>query len=165
MVLTTSMHAPSWRDYVRPYSMTVFVLYPLHKFRRTLSFSYWWIWHIYVLLSYHMFSEDYICIRHLSFCLFSLCLYAGFDSFFVWSDINHIYKTHQDEKLYKYVANFCKAKNGCGNLRDLRCHMKIYCILLYLLQYNNVIAIWFIFLYFLPLSLRWIWFLLCLIRY
>ena len=31
---------------------------------------------------------------------------------------------YQDEKLYKYVVNFCKAKkNGCGNVRDLRCHI------------------------------------------
>ena len=120
-----------------------FVLYPLHKFRRTLSFSYWWIWQFYVRTSYHILSEDYICIRRLYFCLFSLYLYAGFNYLFVWSDINHIYNTHQDEKLYKYVANFCKAKNGCGNLRELRCHMNMYCTLLYLPQYNDVIAIWF----------------------
>ena len=31
--------------------------------------------------------------------------------------------THQDEKLYKYVVNFYKAKNGCGKIRDIVCQI------------------------------------------
>ena len=33
------------------------------------------------------------------------------------------YGPHQDAKCYKYVVNFFKETGGCGNLRDLRCHI------------------------------------------
>ena len=40
----------------------IFVPYPLRKFRLTLSLSYWWIWHISILMPYHIFSADYVSI-------------------------------------------------------------------------------------------------------
>ena len=45
-----------------------------------------------VLTTYHLLSPDYVCVRHFHFRIFSLCLYAEFDSFLVWSDIDHISK-------------------------------------------------------------------------
>ena len=59
-----------------------FVPHPPHKFRRTSPFSYWLLWHLSVLTSYHLLSTNYVRVRRF-FCLFFLCLYAGFNYFFL----------------------------------------------------------------------------------
>ena len=116
MVVTTYIRALSWHDDVRACSLTDFVPYPLHKTRLMSSFSYWWIWNIYVLISYHLLSVDYVRIQLVHFCLFFLflhnlscpfspCLHTWFDSsyfcihtglnlFFVWATLNHISNTN-----------------------------------------------------------------------
>ena len=91
----TSVCAPSWRDGVHACALTVLVPYPLHSFRIMSSFSYWWLWHIFVLTSYHILSTDYVrgrivylCIfplfLYVGFCILSLCIYAIFYSFFFY---------------------------------------------------------------------------------
>ena len=85
-----SVRVPSCRDGVCECAMAVFVPYPLHKFRRTSSFSYWWLWQISVLTSYHLLSANYVRVRRFSFPVLSLYLYNVFDSFFFWSNHNHI---------------------------------------------------------------------------
>ena len=44
-------------------AFTNFVLYPLHKFRLTLSFSYLWICHISVVTLFHFLSMYYVHVR------------------------------------------------------------------------------------------------------
>ena len=106
MVMTTFMHAPSWRYDGCVCTLTRFVPYSLHKFRLTLSFSYMWLWHISVLTLCHVLSADYVHVRLVHFfslflhfqavetffctvflflrvvyCPISFCLHTGFDSF------------------------------------------------------------------------------------
>ena len=88
--MTTSVHVPSRHENFHACAVKVFGPYPLHKFRRTLSFSYWCIWYISVPTLYHILSADYVWIWRFSFRLFSVCIYAGFNSFFFGSDLNHI---------------------------------------------------------------------------
>ena len=90
MIVTTSVCAPSWRNNVCACSLTVFVPYPLHTFRLMMSFSYWWLWHLSVLMSYHILSAYYVRVRPCSFCLFYFCIYTWLYSLFVWSDLNRI---------------------------------------------------------------------------
>ena len=90
--MTMSVRAPSWRDEVRECTVMAwwracmchdgFVPHPLHKFRRTSSFYYWWLWHLSEFMSYHLLSTDYVHVQRFHLCLFSLCIYAGFNSFF-----------------------------------------------------------------------------------
>ena len=93
MVVTTSMSALSWSDDVHVCAVMVFVPYPLHKFRLLSSFSYWWLCHLYVLMSYHILSADYVRVQLCSFYLFSLYIYTGFYSLSILFNLNHIYKT------------------------------------------------------------------------
>ena len=90
MFVTTSVCALSRHEDVRACVVTVLVSYPLHKFILTLSFSYQCLLHISVLTFYHILSTEYVRVIIISLYLFSLCLYAVFDYFFVWSDLNHI---------------------------------------------------------------------------
>ena len=114
IVATASVCSPSWHEDVHVCDHIVFIPYPLRKFRLTSSFSYLWLWHIYVL-TYHLLSADYVCIQLVHFCLFflclhaksfpfsscihawfdssSFCLHAGSDFFFVWYNLNHISNT------------------------------------------------------------------------
>ena len=80
----------------------VFVPYILRKFRRSLSFFYWWIWNIFVLTSYHILSVKYFRVLSFYFRLFYLCLYNGLDSFFVWYDLKYI-----SNRLYQYHKIIC----------------------------------------------------------
>ena len=89
------------RTYICPH---VIIPYPLRKLTLTSSFSYWWIWHISVLMSCEVLSADYVrvhlvylfsffvrlhaveiffrtiflCLPFISFTV-SFCLHAGFD--------------------------------------------------------------------------------------
>ena len=75
MGVTTSVRAQSWYDNVRVCSLTHFVSYPIHKFRLASSFSYLWLWHIFVLTLFHVLSADYICVRIVHLFYFFLCLH------------------------------------------------------------------------------------------
>ena len=106
MVVTTSVRAQSWDDDVHACALTPFVPYPLHKFRLTSSFSYFWPWHLSALTLCHVLSADYVCVRlvhffsfflrfhtvetifrtillclHVVSCPVSFCLHTGFDYF------------------------------------------------------------------------------------
>ena len=74
MVMATYVRAPLWYDDIRACALTLFVPYSLHKFRLTLSVSYFWLWHLSILLSCHVLSADYIRVRlvHLFFFFFRL---------------------------------------------------------------------------------------------
>ena len=76
MVMMTSVRAISWHDDAHVCSFAIFVPYQLHKFSLTLSFSYWWLWHLSVLTSYHLLSAYYIRVQLVHLCLFFLCLHA-----------------------------------------------------------------------------------------
>ena len=76
MGVTTSVRAQSWYDNVRVCSLTHFVSYPIHKFRLASSFSYLWLWHIFVLTSYQVLSAYYVRVRLVRFFCFFLRLHA-----------------------------------------------------------------------------------------
>ena len=38
-------------------------------------------------MSYYILYLEYVFVQRFTFCIFLLCLYAVFDSFFVWFDI------------------------------------------------------------------------------
>ena len=76
MVVTTSVHAPSWQDDTRVCALTRFVPYSLHKFRITSSFSYLWLWHLSVLTLCHVLSANYVSVRLVHLFSFLLCLHA-----------------------------------------------------------------------------------------
>ena len=91
MAVTSSVCASSWHDDANACTLTIFVPYPLNKFILTLSFSYWWLWHLSVLTVYHILSSFYVRILivtlclfspflHSVFCLFSFCLHSGLDT-------------------------------------------------------------------------------------
>ena len=80
---------PDVRDDVRACDVTV--LYHIHYIYQTyVVIYYWWIWHISILTLCHMLSLVYVRMRSFTFCILSLCVYAGFDSFFFLSDLDHI---------------------------------------------------------------------------
>ena len=99
MAGTTFAYVPSWRYDVRACAVTVFISYPLHKFRLTSSFSYWWLWHISVLTSYLFFSTDYFWVWRFSFVIFSFCLYTRLYSFFFYPTL-----TTFPTRLYSFVT-------------------------------------------------------------
>ena len=82
MVVTTSVYVPSWNDDIRACALTVFIPYPLCKFRLTLSFSYRWICHLSVYTLYHILSVDYVLVRLVHIFLSCLCLCTGSYPFF-----------------------------------------------------------------------------------
>ena len=75
MFVTTSLCASSWHDGVCACVFTPFVSYPLHKFRLTLSFSYLWLWHISVLMSFQFLCADYVRVQLVHFFSFFLRLH------------------------------------------------------------------------------------------
>ena len=70
------MRVPSWHDNIRTCTLTFFVPHPLHKLTLTSSFSYFSIWHLSVLKSYHFLSADYLCVQLVHVFFFFLCLHA-----------------------------------------------------------------------------------------
>ena len=76
MVMTTSMRVLPWNDGVRACALTRFFPYPLHKCRLTSAFSYFWIWHISVLTSFHVLYADYVRLRLVHLFSFLLRLHA-----------------------------------------------------------------------------------------
>ena len=82
MVMTTYMRALSWHDYVRAFALTCFVPYPLHKFRLTSSFSYLWLWYLFVLTLCRVLSAYYVCVQLVHICSFFFCLHTV-ETFFV----------------------------------------------------------------------------------
>ena len=112
MVVTTSVRALSWYYNVHACAPTFFVPYSIHKFRLMLPFYYWWLWHMSILMPYHLLSANYVHILIVNFYLFflflhavsctfssclqawfyfsSFCLHSGFDLFFVRANLIHI---------------------------------------------------------------------------
>ena len=76
MVMATYVRAPLWYDDVRACVLTRFVPYSLHKFRLTLSVSYFWLWHLSILSSCHVLSADYIRVRLVHLFSFFFRLHA-----------------------------------------------------------------------------------------
>ena len=69
MVVITFVHVPSCHDNIRACALTVFVPYPLCKYILMLSFSYWWLWGISVIISYHLLFTDHVRIWLIHFWL------------------------------------------------------------------------------------------------
>ena len=115
MFVKTSVSALPWHENVNSFVLTVFIPCPLRKFRLTLSFFDWWLWHLSVLTLYHLLSADYVRVQNVHFWLFLLCIYAvscplsscihaGFYSYslcihfvfdlsFFWANLNQISNT------------------------------------------------------------------------
>ena len=70
MVVTTSLCSSSWYDNVHVCTLTRFVPYAWNKFRLMLSFSYFWVWHLSVLASFHVLSTDYVHVQLVYFFSF-----------------------------------------------------------------------------------------------
>ena len=75
MVVMMSVRLLPWNNNVHACALTFFVPYPLCKFRITSSFSYWWIWHISVLMLYHLLSADYVRIKLVNLFSFVSTMY------------------------------------------------------------------------------------------
>ena len=75
MVVTRSVRTPSWHYDRHACDLMCFVLYPLHKFRLTLSF-FFWLWYISVFMSFHVLSADYVFVKLVYFFSFFLCFHA-----------------------------------------------------------------------------------------
>ena len=71
------------------------VTYPLRKFRLTLLFNYWWLWHIYILMFYHLLSAEFSHIWLVNFCLLFICLHAVSCTFYsylhAWFNYTSLY--------------------------------------------------------------------------
>ena len=81
-----------------------FVPYPLHKFRLTLWFSYFWLWYLSVLTLYHFLSRDYVCV-HLVPLFFFLLKCMQFLKFNSWINLSFIVSPFNERSTYSKDFN------------------------------------------------------------